>query len=156
MIGGYVWPVVAGDPLRGNTNQVQISRIPAKASPTGCRPRRRGGESAMIELTSMEVVDMDATREQLHAEFKALIDDAEAFLKATAGQAGEAVTTARQRIEQRLEEGKRSLAEAEVLLIDKSKEAAKTAEVYVRENPWNAVGIAAGVGLVLGLILRRR
>ena len=110
----------------------------------------------MIEGASMEVMDMEATREQLHADFKALIDDAEAFLKATAGQAGEAVATARRRIEQRLEEGKRSLAEAEALVIDKGKEAAKTADVYVRENPWNAVGIAAGVGLVVGLLVRRR
>jgi len=99
---------------------------------------------------------MEATRDELLSEFKALIGDAEALLKATTDQAGETVTAVRQRIEQRLEEGKKSVAEAEVLLIEKTKEAAKNAEVYVRENPWNAVGIAAGVGLVVGLLMRRR
>jgi len=99
---------------------------------------------------------MEATRDELLSEFKALIDDAEALLRATTGQAGEAVAAARQRIEQRLEEGKRSVAEAEVLLLERTREAAKTADVYVRENPWNAVGIAAGIGLVVGLLAGRK
>lgn len=98
---------------------------------------------------------MEATSEKLVSDFKVLIDDAEELLKATANQAGEKVATVRQRVEQSLDEGKRSLAEAEDLLLDKSKEAAKAADAYVRENPWNAVGIAAGVGLVLGLLIRR-
>ena len=98
---------------------------------------------------------MEATREKLVSDLKVLIGDAEELLKATANQAGEKVATVRQRIEQSLGEGKRSLAEAEDILIDTSKEAAKAADVYVRENPWNAVGIAAGVGLVLGLLIRR-
>jgi ElaB/YqjD/DUF883 family membrane-anchored ribosome-binding protein len=52
-------------------------------------------------------------------------------------------------------EGKKSLADAEKLLVQKSKEAADIADDYVRENPWSAVGIAMGVGLVLGLLIRR-
>lgn len=98
---------------------------------------------------------MEATREKLVSDLKVLIDDAEELLKATANQAGEKVASVRQRIEQSLDEGKRSLAEAEDLLLDTSKEAAKAADSYVRENPWNAVGIAAGIGLVLGLLIRR-
>ena len=98
---------------------------------------------------------MEATREKLVSDLKVLIDDAEELLKATANQAGEKVATVRQRIEQSLDESKRSLAEAEDLLLDTGKEAAKAADVYVRENPWNAVGIAAGIGLVLGLLIRR-
>lgn len=98
---------------------------------------------------------MEATREKLVSDLKVLIDDAEELLKATANQAGEKVASVRQRVEQSLDEGKRSLAEAEDLLLDTSKEAAKAADAYVRENPWNAVGIAAGIGLVLGLLIRR-
>ena len=98
---------------------------------------------------------MEATREKLVSDLKVLIDDAEELLKATANQAGEKVATVRQRIEQSLYEGKRSLAEAEDVLLDTGKEAARAADIYVRENPWNAVGIAAGIGLVLGLLIRR-
>jgi ElaB/YqjD/DUF883 family membrane-anchored ribosome-binding protein len=99
-------------------------------------------------------MNMD-TKEKLISDFKALIGDAEALLKATANEAGEKVATARKRIDQSLVEGKKTLAEAENILIDKTKEAAAAADIYVRENPWNAVGIAAGIGLVLGLLIRR-
>ena len=98
---------------------------------------------------------MESTREKLVSDLKVLVTDAEELLKATANQAGEKIVTARQHIEQSLEEGKKTLAEAEDVLIDKTKEAAKAADIYVRENPWNAVGIAAGIGLVLGLLIRR-
>lgn len=98
---------------------------------------------------------MEATREKLVSDIKVLIDDAEELLKATATHAGERVATVRQRIEQSLHEGKRSLAETEGLLLDEGKEAARAADAYVRENPWTAVGMATGVGLVLGLLIRR-
>ncbi len=98
---------------------------------------------------------MEATKEKLVSDFKVLVGDAEELLKATANQAGEKVTLARKRIEQSLEDGKKTLTEAEDILLDKTKDAAKAAEIYVRENPWSAVGIAAGIGVILGLIIRR-
>ncbi len=98
---------------------------------------------------------MEVTKDKLFSDLKVLVSDAEELLKVTANQAGEKVAAARHRIEQSLEEGKKSLADAEEIVLDKTKEAAKAADVYVRENPWNAVGIAAGIGLVLGLLLRR-
>jgi ElaB/YqjD/DUF883 family membrane-anchored ribosome-binding protein len=52
-------------------------------------------------------------------------------------------------------EGKKALADAEQALIDTSKEYADIADDYIRENPWNAIAIAAAVGLLLGLMLRR-
>jgi ElaB/YqjD/DUF883 family membrane-anchored ribosome-binding protein len=44
----------------------------------------------------------------------------------------------------------------------KGQEAFTATDGYVRENPWNAVGIAAGIGFILGIgfsagaFLRRR
>jgi len=99
---------------------------------------------------------MEATREKLVSDFKVLIDDAEALLRATAGQAGETVDAVRERIARSLDEGKQSLAETEDVLLATGKEAVTAADAYVRERPWNAVGIAAGVGLVLGLLVRRK
>ena len=61
---------------------------------------------------------------------------------------------ARQKIEQSLVEGKKALADAEKTVLAKSKECAEIADDYVRENPWTAVSVAAGVGLVLGLLMR--
>jgi ElaB/YqjD/DUF883 family membrane-anchored ribosome-binding protein len=97
----------------------------------------------------------EAAKEKLVADLKTLIGDAEELLKASATQAGEKFSVARQKIEQSLVEGKKSLADAEKLLVKKGKEAADVADDYVRENPWGAVGIAAGIGLVLGLLIKR-
>ena len=100
-------------------------------------------------------MDADATnRERLVCGLKSLVSDAEELLKATANQAGETIAVARQKIEQSLVEGKKAIADAEVTLVKKSKECAEIADDYVRENPWGAVGIAAALGLAVGLLIR--
>jgi ElaB/YqjD/DUF883 family membrane-anchored ribosome-binding protein len=95
-----------------------------------------------------------SSKEKLISDLRSLVEDAEELLKATANQAGEKIGVARQKIEQSLIEGKKALADAEKTLLAKSKECAEIADDYVRENPWTAVGIAAGIGLVLGLLIR--
>src|SRR3990172_12683232 len=97
---------------------------------------------------------MDISREKLVGDLKSLVGDAEELLRATTNQAGEKVAQARQKIEKSLIEGKKVLADAEQTLVKKSKECAEIADDYVRENPWSAVGIAASVGLALGLLIR--
>jgi ElaB/YqjD/DUF883 family membrane-anchored ribosome-binding protein len=94
-------------------------------------------------------------REKLASDFRALIEDVEELLKATANQTGESAKELRQRLEKKLEEGRRVLSEQQRVFLEKAEEARISTEAYVRENPWSTVGIAAGVGLVLGLLLRR-
>jgi ElaB/YqjD/DUF883 family membrane-anchored ribosome-binding protein len=98
----------------------------------------------------------NANSEKLIRDLKTLVTDAEELLKATASQAGEKIAVARQKIEQSLVEGKKALADAETTLVKKSKECAEIADDYVRENPWSAVGVAASVGLVIGLLIRNK
>ncbi len=98
---------------------------------------------------------MEGSADKLVSDLKALIGDAEELLKATANQAGEQVAAVRRRIEESLKEGKQTLSDAEDILFEKTKDAAEAASDYVQKNPWSAVGIAAGVGLVLGLLIRR-
>ncbi len=100
-------------------------------------------------------MDGETSKEKLVSDLKTLVGDAEELLKATASQAGEKVATARQKIEQSLIEGRKALGDAEKVLVKKSKECAEMADDYVRDNPWSAVGIAAGIGLILGLLMRR-
>lgn len=100
-------------------------------------------------------MDDDRATEKLMDDLKTLIGDAEELLKATTNQAGEKVAVARQKIEQSLVEGKKALAEAEKVVIERSKQYADVADDYIRQNPWSAVGIAAGAGIILGLLMRR-
>ena len=98
----------------------------------------------------------DVTKEKLVADLKVVVADAEELLRATASQAGEKVSAARERIQASLATAKVKLTEAEQALLEKSKLAAKATDEYVRENPWQAVGVAAVAGLVLGVLISRR
>ena len=95
-------------------------------------------------------------QQQLVTDMKSVIADAEDMLQATADQAGEKVATMRARIQERLHGAKVRLGEAEAALVAKTRAAARATDTYVHESPWTAVGIAAGVGLLVGLIIGRR
>lgn len=95
-------------------------------------------------------------RDKLITDFKVVVQDAEELLKATASSVGEKSAVIRQRIEENLREAKSKLAQAESIVIDKTKEAAEVTDAYVRTNPWQAVGIAAGLGFLVGVLVSRR
>lgn len=99
---------------------------------------------------------VDLSKEQLVRDFKVLVADTEALLKATAGQSSEAVAAVRAKIGDSLAVAKVKMAEAEQLALEKAKAAATATDAYVHEHPWHAVGAAAGIGLVIGLLIGRR
>ena len=96
------------------------------------------------------------TRDKMFQDFRNVVSDAEELLRATASQAGEKVAVARERIQDSLHQAKVKLAEAEGVLVERSRQAARVTDEYVHENPWYAVGAAAGVGLIIGLLIGRR
>jgi ElaB/YqjD/DUF883 family membrane-anchored ribosome-binding protein len=89
-------------------------------------------------------------------DLKVVVADAEELLRATASQAGERAAVARERIERSLERAKVKLAEVESVVTEKTREMAHATDQYVHENPWRAVGVAAGIGLIIGLLISRR
>ncbi len=96
------------------------------------------------------------TTDKLVQDLRIVISDAEDLLRATASQAGEKAAAAREKIQDSLHRAKVKLAEAEDIMIDNAKQAARATDEYVHDNPWRAVGIAAGVGLLIGLLIGRR
>ncbi len=104
---------------------------------------------------SAKSASTDVSKEKLVADLKVVVADAEELLRATASQAGEKVSAARERIQASLATAKVKLSDAERTLLEKTKEAAKAADEYVQDNPWQAVGIAAAAGLVLGILISR-
>ena len=104
-----------------------------------------------------EVNDFSTSnKEKLVSDMKVVVSDAEEILRATAGVAGEKVGELRERIIDRLRDAKVRIADAEEMLVDRTKAAARATDDYVNDNPCRAVGIAAGVGLLLGIIIGRR
>ena len=98
----------------------------------------------------------DVTKDKLISDVKLVIADTEELLRATAGQAGEKIADIRARTQDRLAAAKIKLAEAEAALVDKAKQAGRVADDYVHDNPWRSVGVAAGFGFIVGLLIGRR
>jgi ElaB/YqjD/DUF883 family membrane-anchored ribosome-binding protein len=96
------------------------------------------------------------SQEQLVSDIRSVIFEAEEMLGATVDQTSEKIANLRARIQARLRDARLRLIEAEALLVTKTKAAARATDDYVQESPWTAVGIAAGVGLLVGLIIGRR
>lgn len=95
-------------------------------------------------------------REKLIQDFKHVVTNAQELLKATASNVSERATEARQQLEVSLKEAKNRLAVAEAVIVDRTKEYAEATDTFVRDKPWKAAGIAAGVGLLLGMLCAPR
>jgi ElaB/YqjD/DUF883 family membrane-anchored ribosome-binding protein len=100
--------------------------------------------------------DSQASKDKLVADLKVLIGDTEELLRATAGQAGEKIATARERIQASLAVYKEKLIDAEEAMMERTKEAARATDEYVHDHPWQAVGVAGAVGFLLGMLIARR
>lgn len=104
----------------------------------------------------MKAVSNEVTGGQLITDFKVVVADAEALLMATASQGGEKLAAVRAKAEASLLVAKARLSQAQAAVMVKTKEAAQATDVYVHANPWQAVGVAASIGLAVGWILGRR
>lgn len=97
-----------------------------------------------------------AAAEGLIGEFKSLMADAEALIQATAGQHEGQMRAIREKAIETLAGAKESLSGIEGQLAEKAKAAAEGADDFVHRKPWEAVGVAAGLGLLIGLLIARR
>ena len=97
----------------------------------------------------------DIDREKIVADLKAVIEDVEELIKATADQTGEQITELRHRLQRRLHDARAALAEQQQLWCEQVMDKGSAAAQCLRENPWTPFAIAIGVGLFLGLLLRR-
>ena len=97
-----------------------------------------------------------SAREKLAKDMKAVIAETEVLLKATAGQAGDKIKSAHSRVEESLRAPKADIEAMEDVAIDGVKAAIKATNGFVHDNPWATVGIAAGIGLIVGCILARK
>ena len=95
------------------------------------------------------------TKEKLRNNWKSLVNDLETVLGEVKNDLGDKAASVRARLERNLEAAKERLAEIEDDLKDQATAAAKVADEYVHENPWQSAGVALGVGFVLGVLISR-
>ena len=104
----------------------------------------------------MDSVPAPVSKDKLVSDLKVVMEDAEELLRATASQAGEKVTAARARIQKSLEASRERLSVVGDATVDQAKVAARATDAFVHEHPWQAVGIGAAVGVILGMLIARR
>lgn len=94
-------------------------------------------------------------QEILMEDFQALVSDTERLLEHTASLAGDQAEELRSQIKESLLKARESLDETKVSLQERGQAAVIATEDYVQTNPWQSVGIAAGVGFLIGLLATR-
>lgn len=98
----------------------------------------------------------ELAREILAADFRAIIADTEELLHATAGHAGDKAAAARERVQQRLRQAKEKYDNTEAAVLGRMRIATRATDGYAHAHPWTTAGIAAGVGLLIGMLISRR
>ncbi|WP_252273050.1 DUF883 family protein [Pseudomonas subflava] len=108
-------------------------------------------------------IDKEAHRRNLRdaqnamsSEFQTLIRDTESLLRQTSEVAGHQMQELRTRINGNLGRARELLKETEHSLEQQGRVAMEKTEEYVHQHPWQTLGIAAGVGFLLGLLAGRR
>jgi ElaB/YqjD/DUF883 family membrane-anchored ribosome-binding protein len=97
-----------------------------------------------------------SSQDELLKEFQALVSDTEKLLQHSASLAGEQAEELREQIRTGLNRARATLHNAEDSLGERSKAAVQATEGYVQTHPWQTLGIAAGIGMLLGMLITRR
>jgi ElaB/YqjD/DUF883 family membrane-anchored ribosome-binding protein len=98
----------------------------------------------------------DPTFENLVGEFRALVDSMEDVLSAAADDSGEKLTELKGKAEASLRKAKATLGDMERSVVAKARKIASDSDGFVHENPWTAIGIGAGIGFLLGVLIGRK
>lgn len=96
------------------------------------------------------------TKNKVADDFKAIVNDAEDLLQATAQVTGEGFSAERTKFSEKLKRAKTQLVEAEQQVFEKTKQASMATDHYVRDNAWTVIGVTAAIGLLVGFLATRR
>lgn len=99
---------------------------------------------------------MERASDKLMQDLRAVVGDAEELLKATASQGGERIEKIRVRAEESVRNARARMQAAGHDLQAAAESAARQVDTQVRDNPWTAVGVAAGIGVLVGILLGRK
>lgn len=95
-------------------------------------------------------------RDRLLEDLRLVVKDAEDLLRSTGQQMDDGYRLARARFESTLSSARSNLSDIEERVTESTRDAVESTQQYVKENPWQAVGIGAAAGLAIGLLIGRR
>ena len=90
--------------------------------------------------------------DRLVGDLKRVVRHSEELLQTTADTVGDKAHEIRERLNDALEEAKDTCHKLE----DKTIEGARAADKTIREHPWQSIGLAFGIGLLIGALVTRK
>lgn len=100
--------------------------------------------------------NVNAAKDQLVDDFNRVVGDTEALLRAMASVPGEKAAALRSSVEANLNAAKQRVRELQGAAVEKTTAAARATDEYVHENAWVMVGVAAAVGVIIGIVISDR
>lgn len=97
-------------------------------------------------------IEGDITFGKLVQDFKVVVQDAESLAKATASDLGDKAREARARLATSLESARANFKRLE----QRAAEGARATDEVIRSHPYESLGVAFGVGLLVGLLVTRK
>ena len=111
-----------------------------------------GARKAFVQAPTTD----DPSGTPIHDAFDALVADAENLMSHTVDAVGNQAASARAKLRSTLVRTKEQIGSGAATVAKQSRMAAKATDVFVHDRPWQAVGIAAVLGLAIGALLARR
>ena len=99
---------------------------------------------------------MENNLKTVRTDLRSLLRDAQDLFREATSSTGMKADDLRERGLELLDTALVKAQELQSVALDTSKEVVDTADSYVKDNPWRAVAISAGVGVVLGMMIGRR
>ena len=96
------------------------------------------------------------TREDVVADVRVVMNDVEALLKQAAEAGGAQAQELCNRAAASVRRGQVRLRELQGAVVENTRAAAGATDEWVHERPWSAIGIAAGIGFLAGLLISNR
>jgi ElaB/YqjD/DUF883 family membrane-anchored ribosome-binding protein len=100
-------------------------------------------------------VQLALGKEKIVEDLRVLLTDSEEMLRLATAVPGEGVDALRERLRTHVDSLQLALGDAQSVAKQRYRVAADSTDRYVRENPWQAVGIGAGIGFLLGVLSSR-
>ena len=106
----------------------------------------------MIQLERTIMIKNEGSTEKLVTDLKRVVRDSEELLKDSAGVVGEKALDLRERLSQTLESAKATCRRIE----ERAIEGAKASDKVIRAHPYESIGVAFGIGLLIGVLVARK
>lgn len=119
-------------------------------------PGSLSGSTTLSSSGMTTLANPQEHRARLAEEFSHAVDEAQSLLQRAAAEGGDRARELRTEVENRLRTARDRLQQIQEQAADRARDAAKGADHFVHAHPWQAMGLAAATGLVIGLLMHRR